>query len=206
MRAAYGISTTKISSKVTECTIPAMGVLPPFLILAAVLAMAPVAGIPPNSADAMLPAPCATSSILERCLEFTMESATTQESRDSIPAKMAMVKASGTRDSMVFKSACGRENAGSLAEMVYKSPMVLTGRLQRTTTALLTKTAIKDAGILFKNPGRYGQAMRMTIHRAPTPSAHQLMVEIKRKSAESLSMVSISGSSVTMVRPKKSFI
>ena len=35
-----------------------MGVRPPFFTLAAVRAMAPVAGMPPNRADAILPAPC----------------------------------------------------------------------------------------------------------------------------------------------------
>ncbi len=74
---------------------PAIGVRPPFLILAAVLAIAPVAGIPPNSADPMLPIPCATSSILERCLELIILSATTQDNRDSIAARMAIVNASG---------------------------------------------------------------------------------------------------------------
>ena len=54
---ANGIRTTSTMTSVTEWTIPATGVRPPFLILAAVLAIAPVAGIPPNSADAILPAP-----------------------------------------------------------------------------------------------------------------------------------------------------
>ena len=44
-------------TNVMEWTMPAIGVLPPFLILAAVLAIAPVAGIPPNKADAIFPAP-----------------------------------------------------------------------------------------------------------------------------------------------------
>ena len=74
---------------------PAIGVRPPFLILAAVLAMAPVAGIPPNRADAALPAPWAISSILELCLPPTMPSATTQDRRDSMAASTAMVRASG---------------------------------------------------------------------------------------------------------------
>ena len=54
---AYGIRTTSTSTNVIECTIPAMGVRPPFLMLAAVRAMAPVAGIPPNRAEAIFPAP-----------------------------------------------------------------------------------------------------------------------------------------------------
>ena len=42
IQAAYGISTTRIRRSVTEWTIPAIGVRPPFLTLAAVLAIAPV--------------------------------------------------------------------------------------------------------------------------------------------------------------------
>ncbi len=55
--AAYGIKITKINTSTTACTIPAIGVRPPFLMLAAVLAIAPVAGIPPNSAEPTLPIP-----------------------------------------------------------------------------------------------------------------------------------------------------
>ena len=40
-----------------------------------------VAGIPPNRAETILPAPWATSSVLERCFPPIMPSATTQESR-----------------------------------------------------------------------------------------------------------------------------
>ncbi len=39
---ANGISTTSTMTSVMECTIPATGVRPPFLMLAAVLAIAPV--------------------------------------------------------------------------------------------------------------------------------------------------------------------
>ncbi len=45
---------------------PAMGVRPPAFTFAAVRAMAPVAGMPPKSTDAMLPMPWATSSSLAR--------------------------------------------------------------------------------------------------------------------------------------------
>ena len=44
----------------------AAGVRPPAFTLAAVRAMAPVAGMPPNSTEAMLPMPWATSSVLAR--------------------------------------------------------------------------------------------------------------------------------------------
>ena len=70
---------------------PEMGVRPPLLTLAAVRAMAPVAGMPPNRTEPMLPTPWATSSILQRWWAEIMESATTHESRDSMAARMAMV-------------------------------------------------------------------------------------------------------------------
>ena len=49
-----------MSSNTTECTIPAIGVRPPLLMLVIVRAMAPVAGIPPNIGEARLATPCAT--------------------------------------------------------------------------------------------------------------------------------------------------
>ena len=64
-------------------------------MLAAVLAIAPVAGIPPKSAEPTLPIPCATSSAFELCFEFIIPSATTHESKDSIAARTAIVNASG---------------------------------------------------------------------------------------------------------------
>ena len=57
MSDASGIKSTKTRSRIMACTIPATGLLPPFLIFADVRAMAPVAGMPPNSAEQMLPAP-----------------------------------------------------------------------------------------------------------------------------------------------------
>ena len=77
-------------------------------MLAAVLAIAPVAGIPPNRAEPMLPTPCAINSMLERCLELIMLSETTQESKDSIAARIAMVKAFGRISPTSFKVKEGR--------------------------------------------------------------------------------------------------
>ena len=57
---------------------PAMGVRPPAFTLAAVRAMAPVAGMPPKSTEAMLPTPWATSSMLARWCPLIIESATTE--------------------------------------------------------------------------------------------------------------------------------
>ena len=56
---ASGIKNSKTKSKTTACTIPEIGLLPPFFTLAEVLAIAPVAGIHPKSPEAILPMPCA---------------------------------------------------------------------------------------------------------------------------------------------------
>ena len=57
---------SKINNKTSACVIPAIGVRPPFLTLAAVRAIAPVAGMPPNQADIIFPTPCPTNSAFER--------------------------------------------------------------------------------------------------------------------------------------------
>ena len=110
---AYGISTTSTMTSVMEWTIPAIGVRPPFLIFAAVLAIAPVAGIPPKRAEAMLLAPWATSSMSERCLPLIIPSATTQESRDSIAARTAIVNAFGRAFWTTSSDTAGRWKDGS---------------------------------------------------------------------------------------------
>ena len=109
---ANGIRTTSTMTSVTEWTIPATGVRPPFLILAAVLAIAPVAGIPPNKAEAILPAPCATSSMSERCFPLIIPSATTQERSDSMAASTAMVNAFGIAFWTIYTLTSGRWNEG----------------------------------------------------------------------------------------------
>ena len=109
---ANGIRTTSTMTSVTEWTIPATGVRPPFLILAAVLAIAPVAGIPPNKAEAILPAPCATSSMSERCFPLIIPSATTQERSDSMAASTAMVNAFGIAFWTICTLTSGRWNEG----------------------------------------------------------------------------------------------
>ena len=78
---------------VIQCVIPAIGVRPPFLTFAAVLAMAPVAGIPPKRPEKMFPRPCPINSALDLCVSPIIPSDTTAESRDSIPARIAMVNA-----------------------------------------------------------------------------------------------------------------
>ena len=72
---------------------PATGVRAPERMLVAVRAMAPVAGRPPNSGDAMLAMPCAISSTFGLCRSPLMRSATTADISDSIAPSRATVSA-----------------------------------------------------------------------------------------------------------------
>ena len=65
-----------MDSNVNECTIPAIGVRPPFFTFVAVLAIAPVAGIPPRNGATILAIPCAISSVFERWFPLIIPSAT----------------------------------------------------------------------------------------------------------------------------------
>ena len=96
MSAAHRPKKSVMSSSVSACTMPATGVRPPFLTFVAVRAMAPVAGMPPNSGDAMFATPCATSSMFERCRPPIIPSATTADSSDSTAPSSAMVNAGPT--------------------------------------------------------------------------------------------------------------
>ena len=74
---------------------PASGLPAPARTLVAVRAMVPVTLMPPNRAEAMLAMPCATSSMLERCLRPVMPSATLAESRLSMPPSRVKDRAAG---------------------------------------------------------------------------------------------------------------
>src|SRR3989449_3307320 len=135
-------------SSVAACVIPAMGVRPPFLTLVAVRAMAPVAGIPPNSGEAMFAIPCATSSMFERWRPPIMPSATTAERSDSTAPSSAIVNAAPINPGIWWNETAGREGAGSAALITPKRlPMVSTGRCSSCTAAVVTMSATNGLGI-----------------------------------------------------------
>ena len=115
---AAGINNTKISNNTMAWTIPESGDLPPFFTFAAVRAIAPVAGIPPKQPTSKLLVPSAINSVLELCLSLIILSDTTQESKDSIPAKSAIVKALGSRARILSPVISGKLNLGNAEEMV----------------------------------------------------------------------------------------
>ena len=157
-------------------------------MLAAVLTIAPVAGIPPNNAEPTLPSPCAINSIFERCLELIILSATTHDSSDSIAARMAIVKASGNISLTTSKENAGTCNCGSRLLISYKSPMVLTFMSKTFTIAIPTRTAIREPGIVLF---MYGHKIKIARQITPTSNACQLMVVIFFKIASAFSMVSM---------------
>ena len=121
---ARGIRKSSIRRRTTAWTIPATGVRPPLLILVIVLAMAPVAGIPPKIGVTILAMPRAMSSVLELCLALIIPSATVAESRDSMAPRAAMVMAIGKRFFTASQSRAGISAFGRLALIENLSPMV----------------------------------------------------------------------------------
>ena len=92
---------------------PESGDRAPDRMLVAVRAIAPVAGSPPNSAEARLATPWPTSSWFDRCLYPVIPSATTQERSASMPARNAIVKAAGNTSSSFASDKPGSDGAGS---------------------------------------------------------------------------------------------
>ena len=192
---------TRTTSSTSAWVMPATGVRPPFLTFAAVRAMAPVAGMPPKSAEPMLPTPCATSSMLLRWCELIMLSATTQDRSDSMAARMAMVMPFGSWSLSSSTLSWGTWSVGRLLPMVYRSPMVLACIPRPLTMPIPTMSATRDPGIL---PLTLGQRKRMARHTAPTARACQFAVTMFWATACSLSMVSTVGVPAGNARPAKS--
>ena len=113
MYCANGIRSRRISSNTAAWIIPAIGVLPPLLMLVMVRAIAPVAGIPPKIGVTTLAIPWAISSVFESCLSPITPSATAAESKDSIAPNTAMVMATGKRFLMASQLSSGTTASGS---------------------------------------------------------------------------------------------
>jgi hypothetical protein len=126
---------------------PATGVRPPLLMLVAVRASAPVAGMPPKNGTTMLAMPCAISSWLASCLSPVRLSATTAHSSDSMAPKSAMVKAGVISSDSVAQSSAKPVNAGSPCGMPPNLlPMVATGRWNSATVTVASSSAMNGDG------------------------------------------------------------
>ncbi len=134
---------------------PATGVRPPFFTFVAVRAIAPVAGIPPKSAEAMFATPCPTSSTFDLWRLPIMPSATTAESSDSIAASSATVTAGGKSS----RSAPGASTGGIAAAGVRPATRRSASRSSRpgdaadAAAALAATMATIGAGIFRETRG-----------------------------------------------------
>ena len=130
---------------------PEKGVFAPDLMLVAVRAIAPVAGMPPKRTEPRLAVPWAISSVLDLWVRPVIPSATTALSSDSIAASRAMVRASGTRLLISSKSKTGRDGLGRVLGMPPKrDSIVSTGSPKRETAAAPAITATIGPGTLGK--------------------------------------------------------
>ena len=93
---AYGIRNRYMSRSTAAWMRPVTGLFPPLLMLAIVLARAPVAGIPPKRGVTMFAIPCPMSSVFALCCFPVAPSATMAARSDSMAQRMAMVNAGET--------------------------------------------------------------------------------------------------------------
>ena len=172
--AASGINASRITVSVTQCTIPAIGVRPPFLTFAAVRAIAPVAGIPPKIPEKIFPTPCPISSAFDLWVSPIIPSETTAESRDSIPARIAIVNAGENIFWISPKEIAGICGVGNEDDnSPYTLPIVLTGSFAKYTISVVTMIAISDPGILSVT---FGQTTMISTAATPISVAVRLIV------------------------------
>ena len=126
---------------------PATGVCAPDRMLVAVRAMAPVAGSPPNSGEAMLATPWAISSTFGLCRSPVMRSATTADMSDSMAPSIATVRAGEMSCRIRSGRNAGRCTLGSPPGIPpNRLPIVSTGRLARVATIVPPSSAISVGG------------------------------------------------------------
>ncbi len=147
---------------------PATGERAPARTLVAVRTIAPVAGSPPTSAEAVLATPCATSSQLERWRPPIMPSDTTADSSDSTPPRNAIVNALGNSSCTRARSKLGRcGSASSRGTGPKRDTMVSTGSCSSTVASVASTTAMRNAG-------QCGRQRRNAMSSASVASANAL--------------------------------
>ncbi len=93
---AKGANSTMTSTRKTECTMPASGLVAPLRTLVAVRAIAPVAAKPPNTGVSTFATPWPISSWFGLCRVPVMPSTTTAVSSDSMAPSSAIANAGPT--------------------------------------------------------------------------------------------------------------
>ncbi|MCR3750310.1 hypothetical protein LX88_004297 [Lentzea californiensis] len=145
MRPTIGAAASMIAASVTACTKAASRELAPDRTLTAVLAMAAVAGTPPNIGVMTFAMPWPKSSRSGSWRWFTlMPSATVADSRLSRAASAATATADGSSDHSASRSRKDSDGAGSNAGNV---PIRGTGRDRVSATTVPAATASSENGI-----------------------------------------------------------
>ena len=203
MNDASGAATSMNASRTTACSMPDTGLVAPALTLVAVRAIVPVTQKPPNSAEAMLAAPCPTSSQLERCRRPVMPSATVAESSDSMEPSSANETAAGIISTTLAAVSSGSAGAGRLCGMPPKrEPMVATSSPNSAVSAAAPATAISM-------PGQRGRNRRNAAITpiTPNPSAIDTGEAVGSAATRTGSFSgSGPGSGAASVRPRRSLI
>ena len=188
-------------SRNAECIMPDSGLRAPARILVAVRAIVPVTLMPPNRAEAMLAMPCATSSMLERCLRPVMPSATFAESRLSTPPSSVKDSDAGRTCSSSAQEnwgMCGTGRPRGISPN--RLPMVSTGRCSSSAANDAITIAISIAG----HAGRQARNAKITAAEpAPIASADQFRVGSAWPSAASFG-TNGPGSAPASVSPPRS--
>ncbi len=167
----------------------------------AVRAIAPVAGMPPNSGDAMFATPCATSSMFDRCLPPIIPSATTADRSDSIAASIAIVNAGPTSPVTWLSVKCGNCGCGTDGLSGPKwLPIVSMGRCAALATTVPSTSATNGAGIRWLI---LGHATRISSESAATPTAAG--VTLDACAANALHFGRNSAGTVPIRNPSRSF-
>src|SRR6266851_5156566 len=155
MNFARGAAKTTMARSVRAWIIPDTGVFAPDRMLVAVLAMAPVAGSPPNNGERMFATPCPMSSTFGLCLSPLMRSETTADISDSIAPSMATVIAGEINGRSKSRRKCGSLSVGSPDGMPPKRvPIVSTGSLNSRTTAVPRKRERREIAHNRLNAGK----------------------------------------------------
>ncbi len=143
-RRRAGASASTTATRTRPWTIVETRVRAPARTLTAVRAMAPVAGMPPNSDTAMFARPWPTSSRSGSWSSPSASpSATLAESRLSSAASAATARTAVRSSGRCATSMSGRLGLGSPAGMV---PIRAMGRSASRATSVATATAISEAG------------------------------------------------------------
>ena len=115
--------------------------------------------------------------MFERCLPPIIPSATTADSKDSIPASIAIVKAGWIRVEIVFKSSTGIVGIGRAEEISPNlAPIVSTSILKIKVIDVIVKIALIEPGSFCPILGILGQIIIIAIESKPKRKLLRLIV------------------------------